>query len=242
GQGSAAALAEELQRLLSQMRTNPVRVITPTGDGGAGNQIKPTDQRQRPRDDQDETLEDEPPQGAAKPQAGGQAGAQGARQLVDPKEKKPGNPSAPVNIMAVGNRLMITSDDPQALELVSELVRLLTQQPNSKGEFEVIHLKNATASDVAKILDEAYNGARRQNQQMQFGGFPFGGRGGFGGFAAQQQQPVEDRIRVVADPATNSLLVRASPIDMLGIRRLLNTSLDVDTVDSRAVIRTWMIP
>src|SRR5438105_14816295 len=58
----------------------------------------------------------------------------------------------------------------------------------------------------------------------------------------QQQQSLEDRIGVVADPATNSLLVRASPIDMLGIRRLLNTSIDVDTVDSRAVIKTWIIP
>src|SRR4029077_14412150 len=189
----------------------PVRVITPGVDApGTGNKMttppQPLKKEQKPRDDQDETLEDDQPPQAAKPQA---ERPQAPRQLADPKEQKPGNPNAPVNIMAVGNRLMITSDDPKALELVSELVRLLTQQTNSKGEFEVIHHKTANATDVAKILDEAYNGTRRQNQQQQFA-FPFGGRGGFPGMMQQQQQPAEDRIRVVADPATNSLLVRAS--------------------------------
>src|SRR5262249_18370441 len=54
--------------------------------------------------------------------------------------------------------------------------------------------------------------------------------------------PTTNRIRVVADPATNSLLVKASPIDMLSIRRLLDKAIDADDTDSRAVIRTWIIP
>ena len=53
--------------------------------------------------------------------------------------------------------------------------------------------------------------------------------------------PREDRIRVVADPATNALLVQASPLDMLTIRNLLAKQLDAGVTDALAVIRTNVI-
>src|SRR5439155_9762771 len=76
-----------------------------------------------------------------------------------------------------------------------------------------------------------------------------GGIGGPGGFfgrfgapgAAAPATPREDRIRVVADPGTNSLLVKASPIDLLTIRSLLDRAIDTGETDSRAVMRTWVI-
>jgi hypothetical protein len=63
--------------------------------------------------------------------------------------------------------------------------------------------------------------------------FP-GGRTGAG-------QPREDRIRVVADPSINALLVNASPLDMLTIRSLLRRALDTNVTDSEAVVKTWYI-
>src|SRR5262249_37277676 len=53
--------------------------------------------------------------------------------------------------------------------------------------------------------------------------------------------PRVERIRVVADTTTNSLLVKANPLDMLTIRLLLTRALDTGETDSKAVIRTWII-
>src|SRR5262249_28316230 len=114
-------------------------------------------------------------------------------QLVDPRESKkeekksgdnrPGDVNKPVNITAVGNQLIITSEDPDAPKLVQELVRLLTQTAPGEGDFNVIHLKNASAVQAAEVLDEIFNGPKQKNQ---FGGGAGGrggggGRGGFGG-------------------------------------------------------------
>ena len=68
-------------------------------------------------------------------------------------ENKPGREDAPVNIMAAGNRLIITSDDPQALELINQLVRLMTTTQTAEGDIEIIRLKNASATEAARILD-----------------------------------------------------------------------------------------
>ncbi len=51
-------------------------------------------------------------------------------------------------------------------------------------------------------------------------------------------QPRETRIRVVADPATNALLILANPLDMLTIRSWLAEDLDAGNIDSTAVIKT----
>src|SRR5205823_11634865 len=101
------------------------------------------------------------------------------------------------------------------------------------------------------ILDEAFNGTAnelRQQRSSNFSGFG-GGRGGgmpfFGPFAAPgaatPNNPSQNRIRVVADPATNSLLVKASPIDMLSIRRLLDKAIDAEDTDSRALTRSELV-
>ena len=50
--------------------------------------------------------------------------------------------------MAVGNRLIITSDDPEALALAADLVRLYTKTPRDPAEFTVIKLKSAVAADA----------------------------------------------------------------------------------------------
>jgi type II secretory pathway component GspD/PulD (secretin) len=57
------------------------------------------------------------------------------------------------------------------------------------------------ATDAARILDEVFNG-------------PAGKKG-------KEGQP--QRIAVVADPATNSVVLRARPLDSLTIRRLLSS-------------------
>src|SRR5205814_1979537 len=85
-----------------------------------------------------------------------------------------------------------------ALALVQEVVRLLTRTPPGEGDFEIIRLKNASATQAARILDEAFNGPRQPQGGLGAvqqpgaagaggpgagGGAAFFGRfGGFGGF------------------------------------------------------------
>src|SRR5262249_11808173 len=103
-----------------------------------------------------------------------------AHQFVDPRDlkdnkEKPKDNRPAVTMMAFGNKLMISSDEAGALQKVSELVKLLTQTTAGEGDFQVIKLKYADPVEAAKVLDEAFNGAKPQQQQ---GG---GGRGGRGG-------------------------------------------------------------
>lgn len=226
--GSAAAVADALQKMLTQMRPNPVKVIVP---GGA--ETKPA------------LPAPAAPAKGSSPGGGEEQEPQSAQpqpkpQLEDPQKKTTGSEKgkpAPITITAVGNKLVVTSEDPQALAMVQELVRLLTTTPGAEGDFEVIRLKNASATDAAKVLDEAFNGTKQQAPQQ---GFPFFGR--FGGMNAQPPaNPAENRIRVVADPSSNSLLVKASPVDMLTIKRLLEKAIDSGQNESNGIDRTWVI-
>jgi hypothetical protein len=153
---------------------------------------------------------------------------------------KAGKAAPPVVITAFGDKLLVSSEDPEALAAVERLSRLLTHTPSGVEDYQVIQLKNTTASDAAKVLEEAFNGPAQvaPPQQQRRGGF-------FGRLAAALSAPApaatEDRIRVVPDPDTNTLLVRASPLDMMTVRRLLAN--DIDRADSGpgGAIRTWVI-
>jgi type II secretory pathway component GspD/PulD (secretin) len=175
--GDAATLAEEIQRLLQNMRPNPVRVIVPGGK----------------------------PAPAPRPVPAGKA--------VPAAKKKSGKP---VTLTALGNKLLVASDDPQVVALVQELVRLFNV-PVQSGP-EVIRLQYATAVDVARTLDELFNG-----------------RAGPGTAARLK------RVQIVAEPITNSLLIQASPLDLLTIRRLLSKSLDVMADHSDTGAQTYVL-
>jgi type II secretory pathway component GspD/PulD (secretin) len=134
---------------------------------------------------------------------------------VGPAAKKPDKPLPTLTLTAAGNKLIVACEDAQVLALVDELVRVHTQG-GGEGEFVVIKLRAGNAVEVAKVLDEAFNGP-----------------------AAAKK--AEDRVRIVADPTANALLLRASPLDLLTIRHLLRTELDSDRGDAEAVIRTWIL-
>jgi type II secretory pathway component GspD/PulD (secretin) len=160
--GSAATMAEGLQKMMSEMRPNlSVKIVAPGKTGG---------EKKSP------------------------AAAKG---------------EAVVTITAMGNRIIVASDDAQALALATELFRLLTAAPGDP-DFEVVRLRYAMARDVARVLDEAFNGS------------------GGGGRGAGIGMPRGERVRIVADQATNSLLIKASPLDTMTIRRLLTSALDIE--------------
>jgi general secretion pathway protein D len=271
-QGSASVLAEALERLLPQMRQNPVRVIqpgtqmaNPLGSPPAYQpqpQQQPREQPQRAVPGKQNTTQFNPAPANGSPNTNQVAYGQplmipgGGNPLVDPQnqggpKELPGRPDQPITITAFGNKLMVTSDDPKALALVQEMVRLITQTQAGEGDFEVIRLRYADATEAAQVLDEAFNGKPKSSGK---GGSSKGGPSGGGGinpFSLFQQfagggatppaDPTAERIRVVADPGTNSLLVRAKPLDMLTIRKLLEKAIDSNVLDTEALPRPWLI-
>ena len=185
---------------MPQLRNNPINVVTPGGD----NTFKPA---QIPQLAPEPKLVPEPKKVGplstvsfeqeggilSDPAAGAQKSTKGTGKIV--------------NITAFGNKLIITSDDPEALSLAQELVRLMTKTEYGEGDFQVIRLKNAGATEIAKIIDEAFNGPKGGaggGKGPAGGGNPLsmltGGLGGMlqsaiGGAPAQRTE----RLRVVAD-------------------------------------------
>ena len=77
--------------------------------------------------------------------------------------------------------------------------------PHGEGDFQVIRLRAADATQASKVLDELFNGPPRKGDGA----------------------PRPERVRIVVDERNNALLLRASPADLAVIRNLLDKSLDV---------------
>src|SRR5262249_55772062 len=151
--GSGATMAEALGNMLRQMRDNPVRVVKP-GEVDEKQQFQvpliPKKGEIPPSKKDRKDLEE--------------ISFHGGKQLVEPaaqKEEKKNDKKtqgSPITITAFGNRIIVQSDDPQALALAGELIRLFTQTPAGAGDFQYIRLKNANAVEAAKVIDELFNG------------------------------------------------------------------------------------
>jgi len=255
-QGSASTAAEAVERMFKQMRKNPVNVISPSRrpedslpkrdrDRDEEKPLKKTG-LDRYRDVEMVAYTDEKPE----KKTDFKELKDRDTEKKDPKDL-PGSTDMPVTISAFGNRIVVSSKDPKALALVSELIRLVMTSPG-EGDFEVIKLRYATAADAARIIDEAFNGPKQQPGQQQPG--PGGIAGiaasligipGIGGGGARPGAPgalaATERVRVVADPGTNSILVRANPIDFLTIKKLLDLYIDINEADSLALMKTWYV-
>jgi type II secretion system protein D len=202
--GSGAQMATILQKLLEE-RGQPVKVISPALAP------KPAPKPATP----DQPM---PPPGSGN--GGGDTPAQ------DPQTgKQQPNPNAkPVTITAIGNKLIVNTDDPQTRMFIQEVIRTMTQS-GGDGDFEVIKLTNANATDAARVIDEFFNGPKQQGGGGRSPLDRFGG--GFPGGQFPGGQPpapaasTTAKVRVVADPGSNSLLVRATPIEMVSIRDMV---------------------
>ena len=162
--GNAAALADALQKAMEQLRQNPVNVITPDS-------AKPAKQATPPKDKDVKEIKKDGGEEQDDPK-GQQNQLFDPQKKTDPKnDQKPGDKKSPITITAVGNRLIISSDDPAAIALAQELIRIYTQAPKGDTGFEIIHLKNAKAADAAKILDDAFNGPKQTGMPGGAAGF-----------------------------------------------------------------------
>jgi type II secretion system protein D len=251
--GSAAALADALAEMMKSMGKTPPTIIVP---GGRKDEPKAPEKTPSPK----------PIEPIKTSQAPGQlpveyvlAQAPAAPQDQPKKEKEPAPPAGadrPPVIVVAGDKLIISGGDPEYREALAKMARIIMQSGDKAVErYDVIRLKNVSAEDAARTISEVFNGpqqpAQGQQQRGQQNGRG-GGRGGFNPFAMLAQfagagaqaptDPLNGRVRVVAEKTSNSLIVvKASPLDMLTIRKLLEKAIDSDLPPEGGTMKTYTI-
>src|SRR5437762_8629685 len=100
--GSATTLAEALGRMLPQMRQNPVKVNIPGNEPSKPTSAKPAPEKKEPPKKEGQGSEEQDQGTEAAPQ-----------QQKPASDEKPGQKGAPINITVLGNKLIVTSDDPE---------------------------------------------------------------------------------------------------------------------------------
>ncbi len=175
-------------------------------------------------------------------------------QIVDPQAapKKPD-----IIFSVIGNKLVITGDDPKDVQLAYEMLQLFTNTSSKPEErSDIIRLKSISADDAAKVLNEVFNGPAAGAQGAAPGGRGGGGGGGIGalfnpaqllgglvGGGSAPTDPKAGRIRVVSEKSSNSLIVvRASELDMITIRYLLRNTMESDLPPEGGIAKTYTIP
>ncbi len=236
--GSAVSVTEEMARMLRSLRpNNPVETPRAGGDTIPELRPRPVEETKPPK-----PMDKAPEQSRLPKELEGMHYISHQPDVfVDPQKKPVPAEGKPITIAASGNKIIIYSEDPQALAYAMAVYKLITKTGTTAGDFEVIRLKYANAVDAANVLDEVFNGKRQQQP---------GGRGnrggGFGAQFGQQPAPAApttdpNAVRVVADPNTNSLVVRATVVDMLTIRRLLREQIDNPDVNTTALMKPYTI-
>ena len=206
--GDPRTVAEAIEKLWPRLRRNPLYLVQRGGRiGGLPMKRLPS---LVPDEDQDREPKDKVP---AKPEPA-PIGIEGIQNLL------PGDPNVPVILTPSVNQLLASSQDSEALRMIEELAQSLTEIPDpDQGEFTIFYLENANAPDVAKALDEAFNGRDRSRNRS--------------GPDRSRRSRIE-RVRVIADEAANALVVRASPVDLLNVKRLIDSLEDSAQLASSA--------
>ncbi len=259
--GNAANVAESILNMMQQMGYNTTKPLLPGNIRPMDPSLKKEMLKEAPKEVPKEPSKDK----IYAPQPlDTQVVAEVAEPLFDPhNNKKP-----QIKVTVIGNQITVESDDPDAVQKFSEILRLISR-PGGDGDFTVIRLKRANAVEVAQIIDEWFNGKPQQGGGGGGfggggggrGGRGGGGQGGGGGLGAifggggpgamggapgamgggAPAAPAQTRIRIVADPGTNSLLVRASVIDLWTINSMLTKVLDSGDDESDALPKPHII-
>jgi general secretion pathway protein D len=110
------------------------------------------------------------------------------------------------------NSLIVVGREDAYMRLL-ELLKRLDGQPDDLGRIRVLPLQHAKAEDLANVMNQMLQGAKTAQQNP-------------GGPGAAATQLFEGELKVVADKATNSLVITSSGRDYATLR-LVVTELDM---------------
>ena len=156
----------------------------------------------------------------------GDQAAPASRQNDDPRPRIPGGPRLPesngpvppLTIVPGPNGLVISSPDPELLDRLEQLIAELTP---SQAEFTVFYLKKAYAEDVADILKDVFKEGDKDDDSS-WNRWWWGFDPSSGSKETTLRLSRRKPLKIIADPLTNSILVRASHDQLAEVRQLLS--------------------
>lgn len=142
-----------------------------------------------------------------------------------------------VNIMVTPDGLIITSEDPEALdELEAMIIAIQAQQRTATDDFTIIYLKHSKAEVTSELLREIIGGtdavsggggggllgSMMQGALGQTAGNLMGGlMGGGGSGGAPSTVVTAGPVTIVPDTRLNALFVQAAPVDLDLVEQLV---------------------
>ena len=124
---------------------------------------------------------------------------------------------APVTILVFGDKLVVNCADREVLDLIGDLIRSLVQAQATERDLEVFPLKYSDAAETADLIKSLFKATPTTKHQTA------------------------ERMRTFVDPLTNTLVVQASPIDMMILRRLLSEGSDLEAAETATAVRTYIV-
>lgn len=144
----------------------------------------------------------------------------------------------PVTITQGPNGLIVSSQDPEALDRMMELLDELVPTEMS---YHVFELKNTYAKDVAKLLKDVFEEKKKNENDNPFGYYYYD-------FPPMDEPEARSRLsqrkplKFVPDPVTNTVLVQGADEQQLAeIESLIEMYDRPDPVDSQSVRKTEII-
>jgi type II secretory pathway component GspD/PulD (secretin) len=244
--GDAGAAVEEIKRVWPQLRSNPIRVVTPRAEvilrrRPTGKEGEPGEKPNRPAPDRPPAAGKPPLELDPPPAPDAQSKAPAAKASASPENKSPrpaelpaadrgggpatpaakgqaGDAAKPVIVVPGEGGVTITSDDPAALAQFEALLRALSRQRGAIGRnYNIFLLRNAKASAVATTL------------QQVFRTLPGTYRG-------------PGSVVVVPDDRLNAIVAYANRTDRATIESLLKVLDTAELPDSLSAERLRLIP
>lgn len=142
--------------------------------------------------------------------------------VAEPSKMAPPEKKKPVTIVVGPDSIAIASDDPEALELMENLVASMvrTNEQSAASDIAVFYLKDADAQDMAYLVEEALYGQRN----------PF------------YNEDTSLRARILPDTRTNSLVVVGSPAEQRKIAQILKVLDNDDRPPSSNEVQPRLLP
>lgn len=164
-----------------------------------------------------------------------------------------GNAADDVVITMTPRGMVITSNDPAALQEFEQMMRTLSDQTVTESEPTVFWLTYITATDAADLITRVLGGESPSSggggglagsMLGEIGGGMLGGLlglggGSGGGSVASSVLTATGSVSIVPDGRLNALIVQANPVDMQMIEMILEV---VDRQESPEDVRTTAKP
>ncbi len=129
-------------------------------------------------------------------------------------------PSSPTTVSGVSSEIKIIADErtnslivlatKNDYDNIVDLVRKLdVPSPEGKGRVNIYYLQNAVAEETVAVLNEFISGIKAEKEK------------GATGKGTAERIPTQTDIRIVADKATNALIINADPDDFEQIKSVI---------------------